>query len=876
MNTYLKCIITIVVLTISITAKAQTVYGEVKDVSDSVAVNGAIVMLKRNDGALISYTTTGNNGKFMIENKGVVDSCYLEISLLGYATQKIYSPFLCPVMVLMQMIPYEINPVTVKASKVETRGDTVSYSVPAMVSADDRTLGDFLKKIPGIDVTKAGLIRYEGKSINKFYIEGHDLLEGKYYLATQNINPNDLSKVEIYENHQHIKALEGISTSEQAAINITLKKAVISRWIANLQAEAGISSVKPWIPYSANGFLMNISRLFQTMNTLKTDAAGNIISSLDYGENVIVLGEERINKYKLNDYFRIDMENAPINDNRTRFNTSYSISSNTKFVLGQDYEMGVGILYSKNNLSANKSITRIYDMQDGTYTAFTEVDDRSLDNYNASGDINIYMNTSKRYLKNKLVFEINRSNGKINIDGTEKRLQQVNNKDININNALNYIKRFKNNTTIGFKMDTQYSQKDGYLSIAPSSDSDKILQDVSSNVFFNRITFTASKNIGTNCILWSVSETEYINRRFFTDLVGLSISDNDIPLSTDNDINLQYIRQKEILNLNYKSRRLEAAIGSEIWYQFFNYSIISNRTNLHKLAVNPTLSLKYIFNAKLNARIYGLYALSPVDEQSIFDGLVMNNYKYLTQGRTNLIQTPRYSAHGELSYKEPLSGWYLKTTASYSYNNSFQSTRFFIDDYIINKESNDIVKYDNWSATASISKGFFNIGGKLTAVFGFNKMNSTINQNNIESLYDGYNYSASLEFIGEIFQWWKISYNGKYSFMKYKIDKVWNNDANHSAVQKLSFSFFPCKSVEVDIIGEHYFDKSYNGNPRQMMLLDFSVWYFISKKLQLFLHAKNLLDEREYAFTYLSPLLTTHYQYAIRPLNILIGADFKF
>jgi hypothetical protein len=38
------------------------------------------------------------------------------------------------------------------------------------------SIGDVLKEIPGIEVLPDG--KYQGKAINKYYIEGLDLLEG--------------------------------------------------------------------------------------------------------------------------------------------------------------------------------------------------------------------------------------------------------------------------------------------------------------------------------------------------------------------------------------------------------------------------------------------------------------------------------------------------------------------------------------------------------------------------------------------------------------------------------------------------------------------------------------------------------------------------
>ncbi len=65
---------------------------------------------------------------------------------------------------------------------------------------------------------------YQGEDINKFYIEGSDLLGGKYGIAANGISHEDVGAVEVMENHQPMQVLSGISFSDKAAINLKLKK----------------------------------------------------------------------------------------------------------------------------------------------------------------------------------------------------------------------------------------------------------------------------------------------------------------------------------------------------------------------------------------------------------------------------------------------------------------------------------------------------------------------------------------------------------------------------------------------------------------------------------------------------------------------------
>ena len=95
--------------------------------------------------------------------------------------------------------------------------------------------------MPGIDVAENGAISYNGQQINKFYIEGKDLLGGRYGLATNTVHQEDVATVEVMENHQPIRVLEDVSFSQSPAINLRLKSRARSAWAGTVKAAGGVS-----------------------------------------------------------------------------------------------------------------------------------------------------------------------------------------------------------------------------------------------------------------------------------------------------------------------------------------------------------------------------------------------------------------------------------------------------------------------------------------------------------------------------------------------------------------------------------------------------------------------------------------------------------
>nr|MBO6294129.1 hypothetical protein [Schwartzia sp. (in: firmicutes)] len=59
--------------------------------------------------------------------------------------------------------------------------------------------------------------------------EATDFVNDRYGVATNNISPDDVASVEIMENHQPVKVLEGLEFSQQAGLNIKLKEAARAR-----------------------------------------------------------------------------------------------------------------------------------------------------------------------------------------------------------------------------------------------------------------------------------------------------------------------------------------------------------------------------------------------------------------------------------------------------------------------------------------------------------------------------------------------------------------------------------------------------------------------------------------------------------------------
>lgn len=858
-------------------AIAQEVCGTVCD-EDGKPIEAALVMIKNSTGAIIQYAYTSAEGTFKLTyDNSETDEIFIETSMMGYGKSKIPPPFPKYLTIRLALKPYQLDEVKVTAEKLKIHGDTLSYSVPTLISNGDKVLEDILVKLPGIKVDAKGYVRYHGKPVNGVYIEDNDMLEGRYNIATKNLDPKDISKVQIYERHQPIKALEGIVRSDRATINISLKPGAKGKWTATLQAEAGAASEKPWIPYSGSLFLMNISRKFQTVNTLKTDAAGNDIIRNKEASNSNSTETDASNvdfsdRYTETDYLNMVLPMPPIDPKRAMSNISYSASTDNTVVLGKDCTLGVSGEYENNTLDSKDYAHFTYFNGDGSRLEyFNEHNNRNMNAWLGAAGVKLKINSKKLFVKDNLRFCMSGKRTSNNLSGTSFRNEDAKNQNTEIINHLNVIWTASGKSPFSISMLSQYSEDGESLNVMFPEKTDTAWQTIRTKFFYNTLSFGYRVRLGKHFTLTSSTKVDLLYRTFKTELAGNGIedaSDEGLPIRTANDIDMFYIKPQEYLGLTFRFYDFEASVSADTWYQYISGE--------HHYAINPSLRLKYSFGPRFDISASVSYRHSDIDEQAIYGGVIMQNYKYLSLGRESMTGTPSVLASGRASFSDPFSGWHLHGHVTYLKGSSFESIRYFTGNYIILKNSDKTRPFENITVSAETEKAFLDIVGKLSFGGSFSSYNASIKQNEISTEYTGYTANANVGFSGEFTKWVKLSYKAHYLYNIFLAGNAHTDNATHSFVHSLKLTFAPCKKVDINLSGEHYMNKFQTASIKHTTFIDASLYYYVTDRLQLFLHAKNLLNQKTYTYSNVTPLNSSVFSYRIRPMNILIGFNMKF
>ena len=206
---YIFLLFTVITLYGQNTVVERSISGAISERNGEV-VAGANVLVQSTDGKrLYSYGNSDGEGRYEVKFRSDADS--VRVAVTGFNLGKVSKVVPAGIGRLDFVVEYsalKIKEVKVKASAIERKKDTVSYYVANFKDSTDRSIGDVLQKLPGIEVAPSGQIKYQGKSINKFYVEGLDMLGGQYGIATNNIQASEIAKVEVYEDHQPIKVLQ--------------------------------------------------------------------------------------------------------------------------------------------------------------------------------------------------------------------------------------------------------------------------------------------------------------------------------------------------------------------------------------------------------------------------------------------------------------------------------------------------------------------------------------------------------------------------------------------------------------------------------------------------------------------------------------------
>ncbi len=152
----------------------------------------------------------------------------------------------------------DLKEVTITAEKPPfvLRNDTLEFDAASVRLLPNAMVKDLLKKLPGVEIDKDGVITVNGRKVNKIRLDGREFFEGNIEAALRNLPGNIISKVQVADTKTlaQQRSLAVQPPSNEVTINLTLKKDKRIGRTGNASAGAGTRQT-----YIANAFLNTLS-----------------------------------------------------------------------------------------------------------------------------------------------------------------------------------------------------------------------------------------------------------------------------------------------------------------------------------------------------------------------------------------------------------------------------------------------------------------------------------------------------------------------------------------------------------------------------------------------------------------------------------------
>lgn len=817
--------------------------GMVVDADTNEPIVGCIVKSKG------AFASTDKEGRFAITPKAGADS--ISFRFMGYES--------CSLPVTADISCVRLNPkatrlndVIVEAPDIYAKGDTLVFNVAKYANAKDNAIIDVIKRLPGIKVEEDGTIKYQGKPINKFYIDGNDFIGGQYGLATNNISHKDVKSVEVMENHQPIKALEGIEFPEEAGINLKLNEDARSRWVGVAQAAAGVQPVL----YDGSLYTMRIAPKNQNIITLKADNTGwnpaNEIQEHDFDD----MFSSDYTSTLWPEYISADIVDAPLTEKRTRDNQSWLANAITAWKSG-DTSMRLKFNYAGDRLDYNSGITTDY--FSSQIPQFIQNNSQRTQTHDLSAQF--FSQTNKRgyYLKEKFTVAgvCDKSNSEIT--GSFDLTQRVSRKSLSVKNDLKLVKRNEKKMFTLISRNTFEHRPDRLIAAG--------VENAEQSLGTTDFRSTTETKFGKMTRFWKFYASGGLDldyHRMNSTLNGLGEFDNT------------GIHEAFLSNLyatpqvDYERNGWRASFNIPL--KWLHYSIAGRHDYIN---ASPRLYVKRQLTAKSDISASAAYSLGSPQPYMNITVPVLSDYRNLFIAENPDKYSQNVTATLSYRYRNPLKSLFFNISASYNHSrSSIMSNQLFIGDFIVSTYADHLNNSDSWHANGGFSKGL----GHSKMVVGCD-MDASVSsassmRDNKVVPYRQMSAGVKPYFKGSILQWLSANYEAAYGFSKLSFDGIADN--SHNFRQNIFATVIPNDYVQFTVGAEQFLTRFQDGNKAGIILLDASAVWTPYRKLRLSFTANNLLNKRDYSYVTYGTLSSSGHYFRLRPVTVIMSVQYSF
>jgi len=876
-------------MALSVLCFAQgNIHGTVKD-STGKAVPFATISLKNKvSNAIVSYTTTADNGTYTLTlpQGQNIDSLAVEVRSMGYKNQLKSIAGTAPVDFVMQTSVNQLQAVVIKSSRpvLRVNGDTISYKVSDFANPQDRTIGEVIKKLPGITVAADGTISYNNKPISTVYIGGDNLLDDKYNIATNTIPQGVVDKVQVLQNDQPIKALQNKVMSDDVALNLSIKKG------AKLQM-VGQESIGLGLPgnYDAELNAMMFKDKYKAINYLNGNNIGydlaQDLASHNYNDYM-----QRIDNNVPATMLSVGSVNTPaLAQSRYLFNQAGILNLNNLVNLKNGVKLRLNAYYLHDTQKQDYSQqTTVFLPGDTVHYTETQHNQYKPDIFHAEFTLNV--NKDKYYLNDALLLDGNRSawNSALNTNGNMVG-QNLRDNALNFSNEFNLIKSFKSNNVIqAYSYFSRTTEPESRVIYPNYNDSlfnhglpySQLIQNVNVPTLYtnNYLSFKIPGNIVTQSFRAGFS----VQSQKLTSDLGVVQNNNSINLQSDSAVNhLNWMKKKVYTELAYDipGDKLKANLTLPLILQQINYSDTTYTLNksLTRLYFNPQFRMKYQVGQENYLNLMYSYRNQVGTIEDIYQGEILRDYRSLSANSSELTLRQSQQAGAGFNYRKALTLFFFSVNALYSHTSANNIASSVITNNI---QKGVMLPYpnstDSWALSAATSKYSFALRTTFSAGIQWQSSRSVQIQN--DALLPFNTVTETLTFGADTKVSDKVNFSYKASGIQTYSQSAVEASAFHidQLQQQASLFYNPTDELQFKLAGEHYFTRQ-QGNPDlKYFFTDASAKFKIKKwKTDFELSAVNFLNVKTYNALYLSANTLTANSYRLPGRIVLLKVLFN-
>ena len=866
------------------TGFSQTIKGTVKD-SAGKAVPYASVNLRNSvSKRIIGYAVTDAGGAYTLQIPAgtPVSGLVVEATSIGYKT---LSRPIADVHVaydfVMSISANQLRSVEIKSSRpvLRTHGDTLGYNVADFASTQDMVIGDVLKKLPGITVASDGTISYNNKAISNLYINGDNLLDDKYNIATTTIPHSVVEQVQVIQNDQPVKVLQNKVMSDDVALNLTIKKGAKMQMLGQESAGAGLPG-----NYDVDLNAMMFKDDYKAINYLKGNNTGYDLQQ-DLVAHNLTNYEQLIDNSMPAALLSLGTVSTPaLSRDRYLFDQSGLLNLNNLVKLQNNVQVRLNAWYFHDNQRQDFSQQSTIFLP-GDTVRYNETQHNRFrpDILHAQFTLNI--NRDKYYLNDALVLDDSRSAYHSDLNTNGATVEQVlHDNPLSFSNEFNLIKSLQSNDIIQTYSYISHSAEPEYRTIGPNyepaifNDSNQyaeLIQAVNVPTWYT--TNYVSLKIPSNLITQSFKAGFSVQSQTLTSDLGVTQVNNKVNPESDSSVNhLNWTRTKIYAEADYDlpGTILQANLSLPASLQQIDYSdgLYTLDKQLTRVYFNPLLRVKYQVGAENYFYLSYHYRNETATIEDIYQGYILKDYLTLYANNADLTEKEDQYAAAGFSYRKSLIMLFASLNIAYDHLAASKIASAILTN---NLQQQVMLPYPNatgsWTVSSTVSK--YSFGLKTTFSAGLEWQSTRLVQLQNNQLLPFNTITETGSFGADTKAGDHVAIDYKATLIQTASHSAVDASANHidQLQQQASLEYNPLTHVQFKLSGEHYFTRQ-EGNPDLMYFFaDASAKFRVRKwKPQFELSAVNFLNVRTYRAVYLSANTFAASSYALPGRIVLL------